>query len=65
MIGARRAQNTATKAAAQRIAQVMSQADDDGEDDDDVPLDYSSISGAGGIGLGGGRPMPSRSPMVT
>ncbi|XP_027931662.1 coiled-coil domain-containing protein SCD2-like isoform X2 [Vigna unguiculata] len=64
MIGARRAQNTATKAAAQRIAQVMSQADDDGEDDDDVPLDYSSISGAGGIGLGGGRPMPSRSPMA-
>ncbi|XP_047152444.1 coiled-coil domain-containing protein SCD2-like [Vigna umbellata] len=64
MAGIRRAQNTATKAAAQRLAQVMSQTDDDGEDDDDVPLDYSSITGAGGIGLGGGRPMPSRSPMA-
>ncbi|WVY95364.1 hypothetical protein V8G54_034452 [Vigna mungo] len=64
MAGIRRAQNNATKAAAQRLAQVMSQTDDNGEDDDDVPLDYSSITGAGGIGLGGGRPMPSRSPMA-
>ncbi|KAG2395191.1 Superoxide dismutase [Vigna angularis] len=64
MAGIRRAQNTATKAAAQRLAQVMSQTDDNGEDDDDVPLDYSSITGAGGIGFGGGRPMPSRSPMA-
>jgi len=63
MTGVRRAQNNATKAAAQRLAQVMSHDDD--EDEDDVPLDYSSITGAGGIGLGGGRPMPSRSPMVT
>ncbi|KAL9320330.1 hypothetical protein ACSQ67_012169 [Phaseolus vulgaris] len=62
MTGVRRAQNNATKAAAQRLAQVMSHDDD--EDEDDVPLDYSSITGAGGIGLGGGRPMPSRSPMA-
>ncbi|CAJ1960966.1 unnamed protein product [Sphenostylis stenocarpa] len=64
MIGARRAQNNATKAAAQRLAQVMSHTDDDEEEDDDVPLDYSSITGSGGIGLGGGRPMPNRSPIA-
>ncbi|XP_027351007.1 coiled-coil domain-containing protein SCD2-like [Abrus precatorius] len=56
--------NNATKAAAQRLAQVMSHQTDDEDDDDDVPLDYSSLSSAGGIGLGGGRPMPSRSPMT-
>ncbi|KAK7337847.1 hypothetical protein VNO77_18434 [Canavalia gladiata] len=63
MTNVRRAQNNATKAAAQRLAQVMSQTDDN-EDEDDSPLDYSTISGAGGIGLGGARPMPSRSPMI-
>ncbi|KAK7397258.1 hypothetical protein VNO78_18425 [Psophocarpus tetragonolobus] len=63
MTNVRRAQNNATKAAAQRLAQVMSQTDDDDEDEDDVPLDYSAITGSGGIGLGGGRPMPARSPM--
>ncbi|KAK7284300.1 hypothetical protein RJT34_19045 [Clitoria ternatea] len=62
-MNARRAQNTATKAAAQRLAQVMSQTTEEEDEDDDVPLDYSSISGSGGIGLGGGRPMPSRSPV--
>ncbi|RDX62795.1 Coiled-coil domain-containing protein SCD2, partial [Mucuna pruriens] len=61
---ARRAQNNATKAAAQRLAQVMSQTDDGDEEEDDVPLDYSAITGSGGIGLGGGRPMPTRSPMA-
>jgi len=65
MTNVRRAQNNATKAAAQRLAQVMSHTDDDDEDEDDVPLDYSAIAGGGGIGLGGGRPMPARSPMVT
>ncbi|TKY61435.1 Coiled-coil domain-containing protein SCD2 [Spatholobus suberectus] len=64
MTNVRRAQNNATKAAAQRLAQVMSHNDDDDDDDDDVPLDYSAITGAGGIGLGGGRPMPTRSPMT-
>ncbi|KAH1259380.1 Coiled-coil domain-containing protein SCD2 [Glycine max] len=64
MTNVRRAQNNATKAAAQRLAQVMSHTDDDDEDEDDVPLDYSAIAGGGGIGLGGGRPMPARSPMA-
>ncbi|KAL2345746.1 hypothetical protein Fmac_007031 [Flemingia macrophylla] len=64
MTNVRRAQNNATKAAAQRLAQVMSQTEEEEEDDDDVPLDYSSITGSGGIGLGGGRPMPNRSPVT-
>ncbi|XP_061348494.1 coiled-coil domain-containing protein SCD2-like [Gastrolobium bilobum] len=66
MTNVRRAQNTATKAAAQRLAQVMSHQTgvDDDDDDDDIALDYSTISGAGSIGLGGGRPMPTRSPMA-
>ncbi|MCI87534.1 hypothetical protein A2U01_0108818, partial [Trifolium medium] len=34
------------------------------EDDDDVPLDYSAISGTRSIGLGGGgRAVRPRSPM--
>lgn len=66
MTNVRRAQNNATKAAAQRLAQVMShQTIDEEEDEDDIPLDYSSISVTGSIGLGGGRAMRPRSPMVT
>lgn len=65
MTNVRRAQNTATKAAAQRLAQVMSHQTDDDEDDDDVALDYTALSGAGSIGLGGGRAVRPRSPMVT
>ncbi|WCJ43256.1 Coiled-coil domain-containing protein SCD2 [Euphorbia peplus] len=55
------------KAAAQRLAQVMSsqQGDDDDEDEDDeVALDLST-STRGGIGLAGGRRMPRpKSPVV-
>ncbi|AES82578.2 ripening-regulated protein [Medicago truncatula] len=59
-----RTQNNATKAAAQRLAQVMShQTIDEEEDDDDVPLDYSAISGTRSIGLGGGRAARPRSPV--
>nr|XP_012569582.1 coiled-coil domain-containing protein SCD2-like isoform X1 [Cicer arietinum] len=65
MTNVRRAQNNATKAAAQRLAQVMShQTIDEEEDEDDIPLDYSSISVTGSIGLGGGRAMRPRSPMT-
>ncbi|CAL0302256.1 unnamed protein product [Lupinus luteus] len=64
MTNIRRAQNNATKAAAQRLAHVMSHSiDDDNEDDDDIPLDYSTISSGGSIGLGGSRPIRPRSPM--
>ncbi|XP_019419256.1 PREDICTED: coiled-coil domain-containing protein SCD2 isoform X1 [Lupinus angustifolius] len=64
MTNIRRAQNNATKAAAQRLAHVMSHSiDDDDEDDDDIPLDYSTISSGGSIGLGGSRPIRPRSPM--
>jgi hypothetical protein len=61
-----RGQSNAQKAAAQRLAQVMShQTIEEEEDDDDVPLDYSAISGTRSIGLGGGRAVRPRSPMVT
>jgi len=60
-----RTQNNATKAAAQRLAQVMShQTIDEEEDDDDIALDYSAISGTRSIGLGGGRAVRPRSPVV-
>ncbi|KAF5740570.1 hypothetical protein HS088_TW11G00644 [Tripterygium wilfordii] len=53
-----------TKAAAQRLAQVMShQAPDEGDEDDDLLLNYTS-SAPGGMGLAGGRPVRSRSPMT-
>lgn len=65
MTNVRRAQNNATKAAAQRLAQVMSHQMDDDDDDDDIALDYSAISGTGSIGLAGGRATRPRSPMVT
>ncbi|XP_045796521.1 coiled-coil domain-containing protein SCD2-like [Trifolium pratense] len=60
-----RGQSTAQKAAAQRLAQVMSnQTIEEEEDDDDMPLDYSAISGTRSIGLGGGgRAVRPRSPM--
>lgn len=61
----RRGPNTATKAAAQRLAQVMSHSTDEDEEDDDLALDYAAISGGGGIGLGGtGRATPARASMV-
>ncbi|XP_011032546.1 PREDICTED: uncharacterized protein LOC105131319 [Populus euphratica] len=56
-----------TKAAAQRLAQVMSHqtADDDDDDDEDDDLSYDyQASGIGSIGLAGGRRMQPRSPMT-
>ncbi|KAB5556315.1 hypothetical protein DKX38_007224 [Salix brachista] len=55
-----------TKAAAQRLAQVMSHQttdDDDEDEDDDLSYDYQA-SGIGSIGLAGGRRMQPRSPMI-
>ncbi|CAI8584394.1 unnamed protein product [Vicia faba] len=62
----KRAQNTSTKAAAQRLAHVMSHQPigEEEEEDDDIALDYTSISGTGGIGLAGRRPARPRSPMT-
>ncbi|XP_058752901.1 coiled-coil domain-containing protein SCD2-like [Vicia villosa] len=63
----KRAQNTSTKAAAQRLAHVMSHQPigEEEEEDDDIALDYTSISGTGGIGLAGRRPaVRPRSPMT-
>ncbi|KAJ7973416.1 Coiled-coil domain-containing protein SCD2 [Quillaja saponaria] len=60
---ARRAQNNAAKAAAQRLAQVMAHQPDGDDDEDELDFDYSSISGTGSIGLAGGRAMRARSPM--
>ncbi|XVF06572.1 hypothetical protein REPUB_Repub06bG0060800 [Reevesia pubescens] len=53
-----------TKAAAQRLAAVMShQQNDEDDNDDDDQLDYNNISGMGSIGLAGGRAMRARSPL--
>lgn len=58
---AKRAQ---TKAAAQRLAAVMSNQTGDEEDsDEDLSFDYNA-SGTGSIGLAAGRSHPSRSPVV-
>ncbi|CAI0384359.1 unnamed protein product [Linum tenue] len=53
-----------TKAAAQRLAQVMShqRPDDDNEEDDDEPI--FAGGGLGSIGLAGGRKVQPRSPMT-
>lgn len=62
---AKKAQNA--KSAAQRLAHVMAhQSADDDEDDDDLLYDYNGpmSSNTGSLGLGSGRAMPSRSPMV-
>ncbi|XP_030467068.1 coiled-coil domain-containing protein SCD2-like isoform X1 [Syzygium oleosum] len=52
-----------TKAAAQRLAQVMAHqlGDDDDGEDDDLSYEYAPVSGTGSIGLAGGR--RARSPM--
>ncbi|KAJ8769751.1 hypothetical protein K2173_005957 [Erythroxylum novogranatense] len=54
-----------TKAAAQRLAQVMSHQtpDDDGEEEDDLSYEYNP-TGKGSIGLGGARKMGTRSPLA-
>ncbi|KAL4375977.1 hypothetical protein GQ457_02G031340 [Hibiscus cannabinus] len=55
-----------TKAAAQRLAAVMSnqQNEDEGDGDDYEQLDHSSVSSTGSLGLGGVRPTRSPSPMA-
>ncbi|XP_010421737.1 PREDICTED: coiled-coil domain-containing protein SCD2-like isoform X2 [Camelina sativa] len=60
------AKKAQTKAAAQRLAAVMSnQTGDDEDSDDDLSFDYNaSSSGTGSIGLAAGRSHPSRSPVV-
>ncbi|KAK4282847.1 hypothetical protein QN277_014174 [Acacia crassicarpa] len=61
----RRGPNNAAKAAAQRLAQVMSHSTDEDDEDDDLALDYDAISGSGGIGLGGtGRATPARASLA-
>ncbi|CAA3007753.1 Hypothetical predicted protein [Olea europaea subsp. europaea] len=58
----KRPQNT--KAAAQRLAQVMAhQSADDDEEEDDLMYDYSPGIPSAGIGLAGGRPNSRRSTM--
>ncbi|KAI4370288.1 hypothetical protein MLD38_018655 [Melastoma candidum] len=59
------AKKAQTKAAAQRLAQVMAHqyADDDVEDDD-LSYDYTPAGSVGGIGLAGGRGIRPRSPMT-
>ncbi|KAI3408227.1 uncharacterized protein J3R85_020400, partial [Psidium guajava] len=53
-----------TKAAAQRLAQVMAhQLGDDDDEDDDLSYEYNPVSGTGSIGLAGGRAIRARSPM--
>lgn len=60
---ARKPQNT--KAAAQRLAQVMSnQTADDDDEEDDLLFDSASANLSAGIGLAGGRSTRNRSPMV-
>lgn len=60
LANARKAQNA--KAAAQRLAHVMAhQAADEDDEEDDLLYDYG---GTRSLGLGGGRAIRSRSPMV-
>ncbi|KAK6157448.1 hypothetical protein DH2020_011696 [Rehmannia glutinosa] len=59
----RKPQNT--KAAAQRLAQVMAhQPADDEEEEDDLLYGYDSAVPTAGIGLAGGRHSRNRSPLV-
>ncbi|CAB77988.1 hypothetical protein [Arabidopsis thaliana] len=58
------AKKAQTKAAAQRLAAVMSNQTGDEEDsDEDLSFDYNAI-GTGSIGLAAGRSHPSRSPVI-
>ncbi|GLT87397.1 hypothetical protein SLE2022_054830 [Rubroshorea leprosula] len=52
-----------TKAAAQRLAAVMSHQNDDDDDGDELASDHNVI-GTGSIGLGGGRAVRPTSPMT-
>ncbi|XXG84128.1 hypothetical protein AAC387_Pa10g1718 [Persea americana] len=59
----RRAQNNAAKAAAQRLARVMShQSPDDGDEDDDDEIMVSYSATSAGAGMRAGRPARSPSP---
>ncbi|CAK9314903.1 unnamed protein product [Citrullus colocynthis] len=60
---AKRGQNNAAKAAAQRLAKVMASSADDEDEEDDLSFDYSLASGTGSIGLASGRSVRARSPM--
>lgn len=58
-------QSTATKAAAQKLAQVMShQLAEEEEEDDELMYDYSSVTPTNSVGRTGGRVMQSHSPVV-
>ncbi|KAG7615318.1 hypothetical protein ISN45_At04g008640 [Arabidopsis thaliana x Arabidopsis arenosa] len=58
------AKKAQTKAAAQRLAAVMSNQTGDEEDsDEDLSFDYNA-TGTGSIGLAAGRSHPSRSPVI-
>lgn len=60
----RKTPNNATKAAAQRLAQVMAhQHADDDDDDDDLSIDYNPSSTTSTLGLSG-RSMRSRTPAL-
>ncbi|KAI3856431.1 hypothetical protein MKW98_008883 [Papaver atlanticum] len=61
----RKTPNNATKAAAQRLAQVMAHqhADDEDDDDDDLSIDYNPPSTTSTLGLSG-RSMRSRTPAL-
>ncbi|KAL3537923.1 hypothetical protein ACH5RR_001289, partial [Cinchona calisaya] len=55
-----------TKAAAQRLAQVMAhQMADDEDEEDDLLYEYNPSSISAGVGLAGSRPARTRSPMAT
>lgn len=65
----KKTQNNATKAAAQRLAQVMAHQPPDDDDDDDgdeaISLDYTPVAAAGIIGRTTGRTVARpQSPMV-
>ena len=65
----KKTQNNATKAAAQRLAQVMAHQppddDDDNDDDEELPFDYAPVGAAGSVGRTAGRTaVRPQSPMV-
>lgn len=65
LTNAKKPQNVAAKAAAQRLAQVMAHSgDDEDEDEDDLLVDYQPVGSLGGRGLAAGRSARPRSPKV-
>ncbi|XP_057250324.1 coiled-coil domain-containing protein SCD2 isoform X2 [Beta vulgaris subsp. vulgaris] len=63
LTNAKKPQNVAAKAAAQRLAQVMAHSgDDEDEDEDDLLVDYQPVGSLGGRGLAAGRSARPRSP---